>query len=76
MARMADATTIRVSEYIDELGIKVSAVSRATGISDGALRRNLSRRDRSLRVDEFLKICNFLKKEPLDFAKGAGQTIS
>lgn len=66
---MADVATTQVADYIDRLGIKVSALSRETGIPDGILRRSLSTKERSLRVDEFLKICEFLQKEPFDFAK-------
>jgi len=66
---MADVATNQVADYISSLGIKVSAISRGTGIPDGILRRSISTKERSLRVDEFLKICEFLKKEPFDFAK-------
>lgn len=68
MTLTTDTATVRVAEYINELGVKISAVSRGTGIPDGILRRSLSAKERSLRVDEFLKICNFLNKDPLDFA--------
>ena len=66
---MADKVTNYVSDYVDKLGIKVSAISRETGIPDGILRRSLSTRERSLRVDEFLKICDFLGMEPFDFSR-------
>lgn len=64
---MADATTERIAKYIQEKGVKVSAISRGTGIPDGVLRRSLSARERDLRADEFLGICDFLGKEPFDF---------
>ena len=64
---MADAVTDRVAQYIQEKGIKVSVISRGTGISDGILRRSLSTQDRDLRADEFLGICGFLERDPFDF---------
>lgn len=69
---MSDIATKRIAEYISDLGIKISSVSRETGIPDGILRRSLSTRERSLRADEFLKICYFLGKEPFDFARTDG----
>ena len=69
---MSDVATARMAEYISELGIKISNVSRGTGIPDGILRRSLSAKERSLRADEFLRICNFLGKEPFDFARTDG----
>ena len=74
MDRIADAATNRVAEYVSKLGVKVTTISKATGIPDGMLRRSLSSKERSLRADEFLKICGFLEKEPLDFAQNTDQT--
>ena len=34
---MADKVTNYVADYVDKLGIKVSAISRETGIPDGIL---------------------------------------
>lgn len=65
---MVDSPTERVAQYVSEKGIKVSALSRGTGIPDGILRRSLCRKERDLRAGEFLKICVFLEKEPLEFA--------
>lgn len=64
---MTDVATERIAQYVQEKGFKVSAISRGTGISDGVLRRSLSAKERSLRADEFLGICDFLGKEPFDF---------
>lgn len=66
---MADVATTNMANYIETLGIKISAISRGSGIPDGILRRSLSSRDRDLRADEFLRICLFLGKEPFDFCK-------
>lgn len=65
---MADVATNRIAQYVQEKGIKVSAISRGTGIPDGILRRCLSTKERDLRADEFLGICNFLEKKPSDFS--------
>lgn len=74
---MADAATINVSNYVSKMGINISALSRETGIPDGILRRSIVKRERDLRAGEFMSICNFLGKPPLDFypeSPGAGQT--
>lgn len=67
---MVDSTTIGVSDCIKELGINISALSRGTGISDGVLRRSIVRRERDLRSEEFMAICDFLQRNPFDFYKG------
>lgn len=64
---IADRATELVADYIAECGIQKSVISRKTGISDGILRRSLSSRKRSLRADEFLKICRFLGEDPFNF---------
>lgn len=62
-----DRATSCIAEYVGKLGIKISSISRGTGVPDGILRRSLSAKERDLRADEFLAICNFLGKSPLDF---------
>lgn len=74
MGRIADSATNRVADYINALGFKVSVISRKTGIPDGMLYKSISDRERSLRADEFLRICVFLKKDPSDFAQDISQT--
>ena len=64
---MADHTTSLAADYICRLGVKQSAISRATGISEGILRRSLSTRKRSLRAEELLAICAFLQVDPMRF---------
>lgn len=67
---MADICTIRISDYIDKMGINISALSRKTGIPDGILRRSIVRKERSLRANEMMDICNFLGKDPIEFYRG------
>lgn len=55
-----------IAEYIKNQGIKLSFLSDATGIQYELLRRSL-KNDRKLRADEFIKICNVLKINPLVF---------
>ena len=69
---MNDRATIAVAQYVSEKGIKISAMSRATKISEGILRRSLSTKERDLRAEEFLKICRFLGKSAFDFYDQAG----
>ena len=58
-----------IAEYIKQKGIKLSAISRKTGISYSALYSSLmsTNKNRELRATEFIKICQFLEKEPMDF---------
>ena len=62
-----DRATTRVAEYVDKFGIKISSISRGTGVPNGILRRSLSAKERDLRADEFLAVCCFLEKSPFDF---------
>lgn len=62
---MTDVATNFISKYVQSKGVKVSVISRATGISDGILRRSLSENNRPLRADEFLDICSFLDIDPV-----------
>lgn len=64
---MSDMPTMSISKYVAEKGIKISTLARETNISDGVLRRSLATCERDLRANEFLKICNFLGKNPFDF---------
>jgi hypothetical protein len=64
---MSDKATRLVSNYINKRGIKISAVSRGTGIPDGILRRCLSSQERDFRADEFLSVCMFLEVDPMLF---------
>lgn len=73
---MADAATERISEYIQTRGIKISAISRETGIPDGILRRSLSAKERDLRANEFLGICEFLHENPMVFWKRRDQSTA
>lgn len=62
---MKDNATRRVSEYIEEKGLNIMNLSRKTGVPYGILQRSVVRRERDLRADEFLKICEFLQIDPL-----------
>ena len=63
-----DATTKSLSEYIQESGIRISALAKKTGIPYNALWNSLSqKRNRDLRADEFLTVCCFIRRNPMDF---------
>ena len=64
-----DNTTKRISEFVRNKGFNLSDMSRKTGIPYGALYTSLCNeaRARDLKADEFLKICHFLEKDPMDF---------
>ena len=58
----------RLAEYVNKMGISIKAICENTGLSKNVLYTSLgSGRDRELRADEFLSICIFLDKNPMDF---------
>ncbi len=65
-----DNATRKISEFVREKGFNLSDMSRKTGIPYGALYSSLcnNSRDRDLKADEFLSVCKFLEKDPMDFA--------
>ena len=72
---MRDVPTLRIADHVNRMGIKLSVISRETGIPDGILRRSLATKERDLRAEEFLSICKFLGKQPFDFYDKATPTI-
>lgn len=64
-----DTLTKNISCYVREKGISIKKISEETGIAYTALYDSLSNknRDRDLRGSEFMKICEFLEKNPMDF---------
>lgn len=62
-----DGATKKVSEYIREKGFNLSEISRKTNIPYTALYNSLmnEKRDRDLRVDEFLPLCKHLGLDPM-----------
>lgn len=66
---MADLATKMLADYIKQTAIPLQEISEHTDISTSALRRSLTELARPLRANEFLAICDFLKKNPADFKK-------
>lgn len=64
------AITKNLARYTREKAINLSAMSRATGISYGALYASLGdqKRNRPLTVDEAVLVCKFLGEKVEDFA--------
>lgn len=64
------SVTKNVAQYVNEKGINLSKMSRDTGIQYGKLYASLcdTRKDRSLRDDELVKVCKFLGINPMNFA--------
>lgn len=62
--------TKNVAEYVNSMGINIAKMSRDTGIPYRQLLSSLKDdgRERSLRDDEMIAICSFLKVNPMDFA--------
>lgn len=64
-----DGATKQISEYIKKKGFNLSEISRKTHVSYMALYDSLfnEKRDRDLRVDEFLALCKHLELDPMKF---------
>lgn len=62
--------TNNVSAYIKSIGINVTKMARDTGVPYSALYDSLlnNERTRDLRDVEFLAVCAYLGKDPMDFA--------
>lgn len=64
-----DKATKKISEHIREKGFNLSEISRKTKLPYMALYDSLmnDKRDRDLRVDEFLLLCKHLELDPMGF---------
>lgn len=65
------AVTESLKNYIQEKGINIKNLAEKTGHSYDAFMAsvgNLNSRDRTLRDDEFLDICEFLQVDPRMFS--------
>lgn len=64
-----DGATKKISEYIRQKGFNLSEISRKIKVPYMALYDSLmnDKRDRDLRVDEFLALCKHLGLNPMDF---------
>lgn len=61
--------TEMVTDYVKSKGISVKRIAEVTGIPYQALYDSLlsKKRNRDLRADEFMAICEFIGKSPEDF---------
>ena len=60
--------TKALSKYLDEKGIAITTISKATGCTLNVLYPSLKKGGtRPLRADEYLKICKFIEVEPFRF---------
>ena len=66
-----DGATKRVSEYIKHRRLNLSDMARQVNIPYSALYNSLfnEKRDRDLRVDEFLTVCKYLDVDQMIFWK-------
>ena len=64
-----DGATKKISEYVRQKGFNLSEISRKTGVPYMALYDSLmnDKRDRDLRVDEFLELCKHFGINPMVF---------
>lgn len=64
-----DRATKKVSEYVRQKGFNLSEISRKTELPYMVLYDSLmnEKRNRDLRVDEFLKLCDHLDVDPMQF---------
>ena len=67
-----DGATKQISEYIREKGFNLSEIAKKTNVPYMSLYDSLmnEKRDRSLRVDEFLTLCKHLELDPMLFYPG------
>ena len=65
-----DTVTKNLSRYVKEKGINIAKMSRDTGIPYVSLYDSLinEKRDRSIRGQELMDVCEFLGADPRDFA--------
>lgn len=68
-----DGATKQISEYIRKKGFNLSEISRKTGVPYMALYDSVAneKRDRDLRVDEFLALCKHLELDPIIFFRNS-----
>ena len=66
---MIDFATQLLADYIKQEDIPIKVISEHTNISRNILHKSLDELLRPLRANEFLAICDFLKKTPNDFKK-------
>ena len=66
-----------LSDYIKQKGFSISKIAKETGIPYSALYDSLSNdsRDRDLRIDEFVKVCQFIGKNVSDFYEISDKAI-
>ena len=67
---LAKNVTKNIAEYIKNIGINLSELSRKTGIPYGVLYASImnTKLDRELRANELISICTVLKINPMDYA--------
>lgn len=66
---MLDCATLMLADYIKQKDISIKVISGCTNISNNVLNKSLNELARPLRANEFLAICDFLKKNPRDFQR-------
>ena len=66
-----DNETINLSNYIKTKGFKLKTIAEKTNIPYSNLYDSLinKSRNRNLRAGEFIAICKFIEKDPMDFMK-------
>ena len=64
------SVTRNIAQYVNDMGINLSELSRKTGVPYGSLYASLSNsgRSRELKANELTDICFALKLNPMDFA--------
>lgn len=64
------SVTKNIAEYVKDIGINLSELSRKSGVEYSALYASLGskERERELRANELTSICAVLRINPMDFA--------
>ena len=66
------SAAIRLKNIVENRGVKLTAISKATGIPVDLISRSFLGK-RKLLADEFLSICSFLDLDASSFLKNAGK---
>lgn len=65
--------TKNIAQYIKDMDISLSELSRKTGVAYASLYASLGERGRELQADELTYICFALHINPMDFAENEEQ---
>ena len=63
----SDNASKNLSKYILDNNIDIKQICRETGLNYNDVKISINENRKSLDVDEFLEICNYINKDPKNF---------